>query len=122
MSTASTEREIRQRRRYTSSFKAKIVSLCLQGDTSIAQVALQHSLNTNLVQSWIRNAKQQSQLLALPGFVAVPMQSPVAERPTPQPAREEVRIEILHRRMTLTVHWPTADAEGCARFMRELLQ
>ncbi|MBB1605415.1 MULTISPECIES: hypothetical protein [Pseudomonas] len=38
------------------------------------------------------------------------------------PARSEIRIEIPHRRTTLTVYWPAADAEGCARFMRELLQ
>jgi len=34
----------------------------------------------------------------------------------------EIRIEIPHRRTTMTVHWPAADVEGCARFMRELLQ
>lgn len=34
----------------------------------------------------------------------------------------EIRIEIPHRRTTLTLHWPAADAEGCARFMREFLQ
>ncbi|MCE8042308.1 transposase [Halomonas daqingensis] len=39
-----------------------MVAACLQGDVSIAQVALQHGLNTNLVQTWIRKAKRQSQL------------------------------------------------------------
>jgi len=34
----------------------------------------------------------------------------------------EIRIEIPHRRTTLTLHWPVADAEDCARFVRELLQ
>lgn len=69
MSPPSTEREIRRRRRYAPSFKAKIVAACLQGDASIAQVALQHGLNTNLVQTWIRKAKRQSQLPAVPDFV-----------------------------------------------------
>jgi transposase len=40
MTMPSTEREIRRRRRYAPSFKAKIVAACLQGDASIAQVAL----------------------------------------------------------------------------------
>ena len=62
MTPPSTDREVRRRRRYAPSFKAKIVAACLQGDASIAQVALQHGLNTNLVQTWIRKAKRQSQL------------------------------------------------------------
>jgi transposase len=34
----------------------------------------------------------------------------------------EIRIEIPHRRTSLTVRWPAGDAEGCARFVREILQ
>lgn len=60
--TSSTERKIRRRRRYAPEFKANILAACLQGDASIAQIAMQHGLNTNLVQTWIRKAKRQSQL------------------------------------------------------------
>ncbi|NAW14334.1 IS66-like element accessory protein TnpA, partial [Halomonas icarae] len=73
MTSPNTEREIRRRRRYAPSFKAKIVAACLQGDASIAQVALQHGLNTNLVQTWIRKARRQSQLPTVSDFVSLPV-------------------------------------------------
>jgi len=73
MTSPNTEREVRRRRRCAPSFKAKIVAACLQGDASIAQIALQHGLNTNLVQTWIRKAKRQSQLPVVPDFVPLPV-------------------------------------------------
>lgn len=54
----STDREIRRRRRFAPEFKTKIVAACLQGHVSIAQVARQHGLNTNLVETWIYKAKR----------------------------------------------------------------
>ncbi|AMD02721.1 IS66-like element accessory protein TnpA [Halomonas chromatireducens] len=120
MTTPSTQGEIRRRRRYASAFKAKIVAACLQGDASIAQVALQHGLNTNLVQTWIRKAKRQSQLPAVPDFVPPPMPPEGAVRPTP-PATAEIRIEMPTARGTISVHWPVAEAAQCAQWLKGLL-
>ncbi|MCE9662058.1 transposase [Halomonas sp. M5N1S17] len=94
MTPPSSEREIRRRRRYAPPFKAKIVAACLQGDTSIAQVALQHRLNTNLVQTWIRKAKRQSQLPAVPDFVPLPVPPSAGEFPVPSTIPGEIRIEL----------------------------
>ncbi|QJQ99322.1 transposase [Halomonas sp. PGE1] len=84
----STEREIRRRRRYAPSFKAKIVAACLESDASIAQVMLQHGLNTNLVQTLIRKAKRQCQLPAVPDFVPLPVPPPADLPTTPATASE----------------------------------
>ena len=43
-----------QRRSYSKSFKAQVIQACAQPDSSIASIALSHSLNANLVHKWIR--------------------------------------------------------------------
>ncbi|MBB3233148.1 IS66-like element accessory protein TnpA [Halomonas stenophila] len=121
MTTPSTDREIRRRRRYAPSFKAKIVAACLQGDASIAQVALQHGLNTNLVQAWIRKAKRQSQLPAVPEFVPLPAPPAAADLPASATASGDIRIEVPSAHGTITVHWPVAEAAQCAQWMKGLL-
>lgn len=44
----------RARRSYTADFKRHIVSLCDRGDRSIAQIALEHQINANLIHKWSR--------------------------------------------------------------------
>jgi transposase len=121
MTTPSTEREIRRRRRYAPSFKAKIVSACLKGDASIAQVALQHGLNTNLVQTWIRKAKRQNQLPAVPDFVPLPVPPTAGDLPAPTITAGEIRIELPSAHGTITVHWPVAETTKCAQWLKDLL-
>lgn len=121
MTPPSTDREVRRRRRYAPSFKAKIVAACLQGDASIAQVALQHGLNTNLVQTWIRKAKRQSQLPAVPDFVPLPVPPAATALPTPPSTAGEICIELPSAHGTITVHWPVAEAAQCAQWLKGLL-
>ena len=121
MTSSSTEREVRRRRRYTPSFKAKIVAACLQGDASIAQVALQHGLNTNLVQTWIRKAKRQNQLPAVPDFVPLPVPPAAADLPTSTSTSSEICIELPSSLGTITVRWPVSEAAQCTRWLKGLL-
>lgn len=118
MTTPSTQGEFC--RCYASDFKAKTVAACLQDDASIAQVALQHGLNPNLVQTWIRKAKRQNQLPAVPNFVPLPMPPVAADRPTP-PATAEIHIEMPTARGTFSMHWPVAEAAQCAQWLKGLL-
>ena len=121
LTSPSTEPEIRRRRRYASSFKAKIVAACLQGDASIAQVALQHGLNTNLVQTWIRKAKRQSQLPAVPDFVSLPVPPAAADLPTPPATGGDICIELPSAHGTITVRWPVSEAAQCGHWLKGLL-
>ena len=116
MTTPSTEREIRRRRRYAPSFKAKIVAAFLQDDTSIAQVALQHGLNTKLVQTW-----RQNQLPVVPDFVALPVPPAEASLPTPPTTAGEICIELPSSRGTITVRWPVSEAAQCGHWLKGLL-
>ncbi|SEM21949.1 IS66-like element accessory protein TnpA [Halomonas daqiaonensis] len=121
MTSQSIDREIRRRRRYTPEFRARVVTACLQGDTSIAQVALQHGLNTNLVQTWIRKARRQSQLPAVPDFVPLPVTPAAPDLPVSATSSAEIRIEVPSARGTITVHWPVADAAQCEQWLKGLL-
>jgi len=62
-----------QRRSYSKSFKAQVIQACAQPDSSIASIALSHSLNANLVHKWIRMQAQKSTVLQ-PAFIPLPMQ------------------------------------------------
>lgn len=55
----------------------------------------------------------------LPAFLPVALEPPLQSAASSQ---AEIRIEIPHRCTTLTVRWPATDAEGCARFVREILR
>lgn len=113
-------REIMQRRSYSKAFKTQVVQECSLPGNSVANVALRHGINTNVVHRWRRLAAAgPSPAETLPAFFPVMLESPAQSVVSNQ---AEIRIEIPHRRTTVTLHWPAADAEGCARFMRELLQ
>jgi transposase len=110
--------KIMQRRSYSTAFKAQIVQECGQPGASVASVALSHGINSNVVHKWIRTARSQA-VETLPAFIPLALESPARAECS---SSADIRIEIPHRRTTLTVHWPAGDAQGCARFMRELLQ
>ncbi|KPW37722.1 ISPpu14, transposase Orf1 [Pseudomonas amygdali pv. mellea] len=107
---------MRQRTSYPKPFKAQVVQECLQPGVFMASVALRHGINANLVRKWIP-AYRDRQAPALPAFV--PMKLETATRPDQQ---MPVSIEIPFGQQKLTVHWPSSDPEGCARFIRELAQ
>jgi transposase-like protein len=102
------------RRSYSKSFKAQVIQECAQPGASIANIALSHSLNANLVHKWIRVQAQKSMALQ-PAFIPVPMQSMAQVTPN-------ISVEILHPRGTVKVNWPTDSADACAAFLRDLLR
>ncbi|WP_426108850.1 IS66-like element accessory protein TnpA [Pseudomonas sp. TWR1-1-4] len=107
---------MRQRTSYPKLFKAQVVQECLLPDVSIASVALRHGINTNLVRKWIPVLRDQLPS-ALPAFV--PLKLETASVPVQQAV---ANIEISFGKQTLIVSWPTSDPDGCARFIRGLIQ
>ena len=51
---SATPHVAKKRRTYSKEFKLSIVNACKNSNTSIASVVLQHSINANLVNRWIR--------------------------------------------------------------------
>lgn len=113
-----------KRRRYSQDFKRKIIAACGEPGASVARIAREHGLNTNLVHSWIRLAKSKNLPMASPAFVALPMsgaQAPSAS--TDQGSVSElICIEIPFRQQAIKVSWPVTQTERCLALLRELLQ
>lgn len=110
------------RRRHSAELKARILDECAAPRASIAQVALAHGLNTNLVHKWRRQA---SGLTVVP----VPIQRvdgfiPLTLAPTPAPTKAvaDIGIELRRGATLVKVTWPLTAAADCAAWMRELLK
>jgi transposase-like protein len=104
-----------QRRSYSKSFKAQVIQECAQPGASIANVALSHSLNANLVHKWIRLQSQNS----VPAFISMTLPSSASRLDV---TSAMICLEIPHPRGAVKVNWPTESAAACANFLRDLLR
>ncbi|MCI1010983.1 transposase [Pseudomonas oryzihabitans] len=107
-----------ERRSYSKSFKAQIIAECAQADTSIANVALTHNLNANLVHKWIR-VHGQKNLALQTAFIPVKAGPSIA---THQVLPAAIRIEVPHSKGVVVVSWPAENAAACSAFLRDLLR
>jgi transposase-like protein len=103
---------------YSKSFKAQVIAECVQADTSIANVALTHNLNANLVHKWIR-VHAQKNLALQTAFIPVKSLSSTA---APQILPTTIRIEVPHSKGAVAVSWPAENAAACSSFLRDLLR
>ncbi|MBT2298151.1 transposase [Pseudomonas fluorescens] len=107
-----------ERRSYSKSFKAQVIAECAQADTSIANVALTHNLNANLVHKWIR-VHAQKNLALQTAFIPVKALSSTA---APQVLPATIRIEVPHLKGVVVMSWPAENAATCSAFLLDLLQ
>jgi len=116
------------RRQYGERFKAMVLAECDEPGKSVAQVAMSHGINDNVVHRWRQLARQQHS--ALQATVGVP---PSAEQaaafvPLALPApgtpamKTEVRLDIQRGAVTVGVAWPETALGELAGFVRELLK
>jgi transposase len=84
------------RRRYGSQFKATVLAQCEEPGMSVAQVAMSHGINDNVVHRWRQLARQQQS-----GRLATPDAHPSSQQAVafvplalPTPAREETKTEV----------------------------
>ena len=129
----------RTHRTYTPQFKAELVAACRQPGASVAAVALQHGMNTNVLHRWLKEWSQGLHRLEhgitsavatpqSPAFVPIELsvaapttacEQPCAAASTPE---ADIRIECQRPGLSVTVHWPLSAATQCAQMLRELLQ
>ena len=107
-----------ERRSYSKSIMAQVIAECAQADTSIANVALTHNLNANLVHKWVR-VHAQKNLALQTAFVPVKALSSTA---APQVLPATIRIEVPHSKGVVVVNWPAENAATCSAFLRDLLR
>ena len=112
----------RVRRRHDDELKAKVLSECGAPDASVAQVALAHGLNANLVHKWRRQAggaEGAGLSVTAPEMTTF---IPVTMAPSVAPVVDDIRIELRRGALAVNVTWPLAASAQCAGWLRELLK
>ena len=112
----------KKRRTYSAEFKQQIVQACKAPDVSIASVALQHGLNTNLVSKWIRliDAKpgnDRSPLPNKPAFIALSCSAPLDPTPTDMLT---VQITLSHSKAEIGLKWQVSEISALAELLKVL--
>jgi transposase len=104
-----------------------VLAQCEEPGMSVAQVAMSHGINDNVVHRWRQLARQQrSARQAVPR--AQPSAEPVSFVPLALPApdgpqaKTEVRLDIKRGAVTVGVAWPEKALDELAGFVRELLK
>lgn len=116
------------RRRYGSQFKAMVLAQCDEPGMSVAQVAMSHGINDNVVHRWRQLARQQQAARLAIADAQPSTKQPVAFVPLALPApnepetKTEVRLDIKRGAVTVGVAWPEKALDELAGFVRELLK
>jgi len=106
-------------RAYAPEFKAQVLAECAQPGASVAKVALANRLNTNMIHTWRREARD-TKMNSVPGggeFVPVPL-PPVPATSIAAP----IRIEMRQGATSVSIAWPVEAAGACGAWLRELLK
>ena len=114
-----------KRRFYSPELKLQVVQTCAHRGASIAAVALQHGINTNIVHRWIREHSQGTLVIQPQAFVPVTLSiepEPVATKPVAVAATPEIRMELRRGTSSVTVMWPSELAGDCGAWLREWLR
>jgi transposase len=110
-------------RRHSDQFKARVIELACQADSSMAAVALANGLNANMLRRWVREHEQSQAAKAAPtgratAFVQLPV-SFAPERTAVPPVGERIQLQI--HRGDLRVDMSLPLEAGSAAWLREVL-
>jgi transposase len=117
---------VKTRRRYGAESRAQVLAECDAPGASVAQVAMAHGINANVVHRWRQLAREGvcAKPAALPavapsGFVPVVLRTAPAAPSTPA---ADIRVELRRGTTSMLITWPSTAAEQLAGFTRELLK
>ena len=106
-----------KRRRHTEELKRQVLAECAEAGASVAQIALSHGLNANLVHKWRRFAEPAAAVTKPAVFVPVT----VATAPMSGTAgTESIWLELQRGAVNVRVNWPLSAAGQCAAWLREI--
>ena len=128
----------RARRIFATDFKQHLVELCLQPDTSVAKVSMQHQINANLLHKWIRQSRSMVPSLTPPSipqtdFLPVILHpTPVRQEAPPPPVPEKkvvahIRIPLHEepgsvRGQMIEIDWPVESVTELLVLIQGLTQ
>jgi len=118
-------------RRHSEEFRARVIELARQPNTSVAAVALANGLNANMLRRWVRDfevaGKAANEVAslgdaanALPAFVQLPMHAPPS-LPTVSPEQTAARVEVEIHRNGTTVRANLPVDSHSAAWLREVM-
>lgn len=115
------ERQPVRRRRHSIELKGQVLAECKEAGASVANVAMAHGLNANLVHKWKRQlAQRQSaqEAAVLPPFIPVE----IAPSPVVNEVPEFIDLELQRAGLKVRVRWPMSAASTSAAWLREILR
>jgi transposase len=124
MASEARTTKVPKRRFYSPELKLQVVQTCAQPGASIAGVALQNGINTNIVHRWIREHSQGMLVVQPQAFVPVTLSTepePVSTNAVAA-ATPEIRMELRRGASSVTVMWPSELAGDCGAWLREWLR
>ena len=99
------------RRRHGDELKVKVLSECGVLGASVAQVALAHGLNGNVVQKWRRQAGGAGPSVKTPETTTF---IPVTMAPAAGPVADDIRIELRRGALAVKLTWPLVTTAPAA--------
>jgi len=91
-------------RRHSDVFKARVIEMARQPNTSVAAVALANGLNATMLRRWVRECELAGSIstevalpreMVAPAFVQLPMHAPPSlPAASPEPAAARIEVEI----------------------------
>ena len=106
------------RRRHGAELKARVLAACDEPGASVAQVAMAHGINANLVHKWRRSPKPK-RTMAASQFIELPLPASFAHAPAPT---SDIRIEVRRGSTSMSINWPVQAAGECGMWLSELLK
>ena len=105
--------------RHAAELKRQVLTACAEPGASVAQVALAHGLNANLVHKWRRMvdaagiaskaSDQQAEFVSLTQAPSLAVAS-------------DIHLELRRGAIALNVTWPMSASDKCAAWLREILR
>jgi transposase len=117
--------KVPKRRYYSPELKLRVVQTCAHPGASIAGVALQNGINTNIVHRWIREHNQGTLVVKPQAFIPVTLSTEQEPAPTKLMAvagTPAIRMELRRGTSSVTVMWPSELAGDCGAWLREWLR
>jgi transposase len=106
-----------------------VLALCEDPGMSVAQVAMSHGINDNVVHRWRQLARQEAARRAAPdaqtpirqsaAFVPLALPAPVPASPD---VKDAVQLSIKRGAVTVDILWPQEAIGELAGFVRECLR
>jgi transposase len=117
-------------KRYSESFKARVVQQCKAPGASVSAVARSHQVGVGLVYGWLRKTGPlgKAQLPVVSSARAVGHHSKkvidaqFVELSMPAPSVESIRLEVNRGPTRMSIAWPVSAADSAAGWLRDVLR